>query len=247
MKILLVLVVSIAMMVAVTANASLIGEWLFNEGSGDAAKDTSGNNNHGAINKATWVKTGKYGSALDFDGANGTVAVEHKDVLSPKDAATVTVWTYLRRYPAAGQCCLSILSKGGVHKDFDLQVETDKFIKWYVSSTPTNYNVVSKTQMPLNEWTFIAVTYKSADGISIYVNGKLENTTKMAEARDASTEPIRIGFSFWSNRLWDGMLDELRLFDSALSEAEIGKMMESPSLVNSTGKLTITWGKMKSE
>jgi len=230
------------------ADAAIVGEWLFNEGSGNVANDTSGNNNHGAINKATWVKTGKYGSALDFDGATSSVVVDHNDILVPMDTATVTVWTYLRRHPAGG-IIESILSKGGVHKDFDLQVESDKFIKWYVSSTPTNYNVVSKTQMPLNEWTFIAVTYKSKDGISIYVNGKLENTTKMFEQRDPSSEPIRIGISFWANRFWDGMLDEIRLFDTVLSEAEIKVIMEEDTAkaINLPGKLPITWGKMKSE
>jgi len=243
----LMLILGMVMMIAMTANAAIVGEWLFNEGSGNVAKDTSGNNNNGVIDKATWVKNGKYGAALDFDGVASSVIVENKDILSPKDAATVTVWANLRRYPTGGQCCLSILSKGGDHKDFDLQVEGDMLIKWYVSSAPNNYNVISNNPMPLNEWTFIAVTYKASDAISIYINGKLENTTKVTEARDPSTESIRIGFSFWANRFWDGMLDELRLFDTALNETEIESLMASPSVVNSADKLTTTWGNIKSE
>jgi hypothetical protein len=246
MKILLMLMVCVALMIAMTTNAALVGEWLFNEGSGDIAKDTSGNNNDGTIDKAQWTKDGKYGAALKFDGATSSVVIKHADILVPQDAATVTVWAYLSKAPAAG-AIESIFSKGGNHKDFDLQVESDMLIKWYVSSTPTNYNVISKTQMPLNEWVFIAATYVAKDAISLYVNGKLENTTKMAEGRDASSEPIRIGISFWANRFWNGMLDEVRLFDTALSEADIKEMMTKETPVDPAGRLTVSWGKIKSE
>ena len=247
MRTLLTLILSIGMMVAVTANSAVVGEWTFNEGSGNVAEDTSGNNNNGTIDQATWVQNGKYGSALDFNGTNGSVVVENKDILAPKDAASVTAWAFLRRYPEGDQCCLCIFSKGGDHKDFDIQVESDKLIKFYLSSTPNNYNVISKTEMTLNEWVFIVVTYKANDAISIYVNGKLENTTEITEARDPSTEPVRIGVSSWPNRFWDGMLDEVRLFDTALNEAEIENMMTNPTAVSSKDGLTTVWGQMKSK
>jgi len=244
MKILLVLMVCMAMMIAMTANAALVGEWLFNEGSGDIAKDTSGNNNDGTIDKANWAKNGKYDAAIDFDGATSTVVIEHQDILIPIDAATLTVWAYLRENPAGG-AIEGIVSKGGDHKDFDLQVEGDMLVKWYVSSAPNNYNVISKTQMPIKEWIFIAATYKAGDAISIYINGELENTTAMAEERAPSNESIRIGSSFWANRFWNGMLDEIRLFDSVLSEAEIKSIMMKQAPVDSIGKLAVTWGKVK--
>jgi hypothetical protein len=53
--------------------ASIIGMWLFNEGSGDVAEDFSGNGNDGTLmNDPEWVK-GKFGTALSFDGVDDYV------------------------------------------------------------------------------------------------------------------------------------------------------------------------------
>ena len=53
-----------------------MGIWLFDEGKGDEAKDSSGNGNLGKINGATWDK-GKFGKALSFDGTDDWVEVPH--------------------------------------------------------------------------------------------------------------------------------------------------------------------------
>ena len=53
---------------------SLVAEWLFDEGSGSAAYDTSGNGHHGTINGAQWVP-GVSGTGLQFDGSNDSVYV----------------------------------------------------------------------------------------------------------------------------------------------------------------------------
>jgi hypothetical protein len=64
-----------------TAAAVVVGQWLFDDGGGDVAKDTSGNKNHGKINNAKWAD-GKFGKALEFSGAASNVEITHAPVLS---------------------------------------------------------------------------------------------------------------------------------------------------------------------
>lgn len=244
MKTLLIIMLGVVMMANLTANADLVGEWLFNEGSGKVAEDTSENGNNGDINDAEWIVEGKYGSALNFDGKSSSVVIDHSDIITPVNAATVTVWVNPRNFTNA---ISSVLSKGGNHKDFDLQVEAGGVMKWYVSSAPTNYNVSAKTIIPFDQWTFVSATYEASKEISIYINGKLEGTTAMAEERDPSTEPLRIGISFWANRFWDGYIDEVRIFDTVLSEKEIEEVMETEMAVAAADKLATKWGAIKSE
>jgi hypothetical protein len=61
--------------------SSLVGRWTFEEGAGDAATDTSGNNLNGVINGATWVD-GKVGKALKFDGVNDYVEIPHDALIA---------------------------------------------------------------------------------------------------------------------------------------------------------------------
>ena len=56
-------------------SAKLLGQWLFDEGNGKKLKDSSGQDNHGeTIGKASWVN-GKFGKALELDGASGGVKI----------------------------------------------------------------------------------------------------------------------------------------------------------------------------
>jgi hypothetical protein len=70
---------------------SLVGVWLFDEGSGEKAKDSSGRGNDGELkNNPKWVE-GKFGKALEFDGKDDCVEVPDSDILDVT-AITLTAW-----------------------------------------------------------------------------------------------------------------------------------------------------------
>ena len=70
----------------------LVGYWSFNEGTGNAAMDSSGNGNTGMLlNGPSW-SSGKSGLALALDGANDYVEVSHAQSLNLSSALTVSVW-----------------------------------------------------------------------------------------------------------------------------------------------------------
>ena len=68
----------------------VIGVWLFDDGKGDTAKDSSGNGNDGKlIAKPTWVKNGKFGGSLEF---TATKTHNVRVPLTYSDSLTVAMW-----------------------------------------------------------------------------------------------------------------------------------------------------------
>ena len=68
------------------------GYWSFDEGSGVAAQDSSGNGNHGAIKGAVSWTEGKSGSALSFNGGSDRVLVPDAASLDITDQITIAAW-----------------------------------------------------------------------------------------------------------------------------------------------------------
>ncbi len=81
---------------------NITGMWLFNEGTGNTAKDSSGNKNDGKINGgAKWVD-GKFGKALEFNGSDGWVEVPHSDTVSFKKGVSFTITVHFKGTKVGG-------------------------------------------------------------------------------------------------------------------------------------------------
>ena len=94
--------------ITVNASADLVAYWTFDEGSGNAVYDTSGNDNNGTINGATWG-VGKYGTALQFNGQDNYVEVPSSDSLEIDDNVTIAAWI---NWTDAGDGWLCIMANG---------------------------------------------------------------------------------------------------------------------------------------
>ena len=229
----------------INSEAAIVGEWGFND-SDNPVKDTSGNGNDGLLDGgAEWIAEGHIGGAISFDGVDAFAEIPDAEILAPLEAATVCIWVYPRSYNLEW---LGIFGKGGNHMDFDLLINmNDKLAHFYVSGVVNNYNVASKETVPLNDWTHLAVSYKSEGEIQIFINGESSGEADMGEQRNPSNEPILLGKSFWPNRWFDGNLDEVYLLDEALDEAGIQEiMMRDVSPVKPESKLASAWGNIKS-
>ncbi len=73
------------------ADASLVGLWHLDEGSGSIAADSSGRGNDGTMVGPTWVP-GRIGSALSFNGQSGRVEVVDNASLEPTAAVSGSAW-----------------------------------------------------------------------------------------------------------------------------------------------------------
>jgi hypothetical protein len=89
-------------------------------------------------------------------------------------------------------------------------------------------NAVGTAAVPLNAWTHLAVTYDGA-ALRLYVNGTLVTTTATAGSIPTSTGALRIG----GNTIWPewyaGLIDDVRVYNRALTAAQIQADMATPA------------------
>ncbi|MCH7920368.1 MAG: LamG domain-containing protein, partial [Planctomycetes bacterium] len=224
------------------ANPGLVGWWSFDEGAGDIAGDGSGNGNHGQIVNATWTE-GQLGSALDFDG---TAYVEIPPVVwhGIDRQATLAFWVY--GDPAAqpqANFIIAAFVDPGVNgaRAFSAHIPwSNSNVYFDTGGTTTNtYDRIQKAATPdefAGKWQHWALVKNADTGDqSIYLNGALWHT----EAGGGNTRPINgadvTGFTVGSKasheNFFVGMIDDVQLYDVALTEGEILLAMEGISTV----------------
>ena len=226
---------------AVTDEA-LVGYWPFNEGAGNIAVDASGNGHDGElIDNPSWVQ-GKYGSALAFGVGSEYVVVPDDDALDLSDAVTYMGWLNLRE-PIEGQ--RRMMSKNDsifFLFDFSDPGSLDFLVK------PNNdFTESVTTDWVLGDWYHFAGTY-DGDALRIYINGVLEGETPGVAPIATSDLDLWIGADDYTlpTTTFPGTLDEIRIYNVALTEGEIGEVMESSTAVSMDAvKLPVAWGEIK--
>jgi len=202
--------------------AELVGYWKFDEGSGTTAYDSSGNGLDGTLNgDPQWVE-GHLGGALDFDG-DDAVEIPHNPLLSITDEITISAWTYMRGN-ASGE--LAIVSKGGwAANDLPYELtETPGGVIFWQFYDDVGRDTCSPDSPPVEEWHHIAATY---DGqiFKCYIDGELAEEWAYAGTMPENTASVTIGQRSRGGTYFNGIIDEVAIYDRALSEEEIPPIM----------------------
>ena len=218
----LVLVLSIAG----NASADLAAYWTLDEGAGNTIYDTSGNNNNGTINGATWGD-GKYGKALQFNGQDNYVEVPTSDSLEIDDNVTIAAWI---NWIDAGDTWICILANGqqnGPWENYGLFVNrTSRFLYFTLSLDGEHVPQQTANNITVpNEWVHVCGTWDGSNA-RIYVNGKMELEIAKPGTLSAPGLPLRIGHRNGSVHYFSGTIDEVRIYNHALTEVEILAAME---------------------
>ncbi len=193
---------------------ALISQWKFDENSGNTATDSK-NNNNGTINNAQWT-TGVNGGALKFNGSNSFVLIPNADNLNPVNQITLMAWAKTEENKTA-----KIAEKG----DWDgHNILQDKWNGWTAKiRTADNKSRTINWQngIPVyGEWYHIAMTY---DGVNfkLYVNGQLTNSKKIVGRLHVNNRNFVIGSNGGTQKFFNGAIDDVRIFDKALTQTEI--------------------------
>jgi uncharacterized protein YjdB len=203
-----------------TVSAPTVAYWKFDEGSGTAAADSSGNGNHAALLGGSSWTPGLRGSAVLLDGVSGQLSVPNSPSLNPSGAFSMAAWvfpksamsdfrallvknyTYFLYASVSGYC-----GNGSVTAGFSTNVE-DVF-----------NTVCTATPLSVNAWTHVAGTYDGT-ALRLYINGALVASAPASGVVSSSTSTLRIGASQFGE-YFNGLIDEAMVYDGALSASEV--------------------------
>ncbi len=203
---------------AVSAQADLVGYWKFDEGFGTIAHDSSGNGLDGTLNgNPQWV-IGQVGGALEFDG-DDSVEIPHNPLLSITNEITITAWTYMNAN-ASGE--MSIVSKGGwAANDLPYELtETPGGVIFWQFYDDGGRDTCAPDSPPVDEWHHLAATY---DGqiFKCYIDGELADEWAYAGTMPENTASVTIGQRSRGGTYFNGVIDEVAIYNRALGADEI--------------------------
>ena len=212
----------------------LAARWNFDEGSGTTAYDSSVNVNDGDINGATWVADQWGGYALSFNG-NEYVEVPDHSSLDITGSITVEGWIKLTSFSPQATVAGKWKDIGGTsQRGYLLTVGTDGKPRFYISTTGANYPVAVGSTLSLNTWYHLAGTWDGTN-IKVYVDTTSASTSQTGSIF-SNDQPLLIGANDgWggSNRKFtNGVIDEVRIWDGALTVDQIGDISPPEVTIN---------------
>lgn len=233
-----------------------IGIWLFDEGSGDVAKDSSENKNDGKIvNGPKWVE-GRFGKALSFDGVDDYVNLP-TIVSTNWQGMTLMAWVWLELLPNELPYSYDEIlgSKQDLYDMYEDKGNNELRVK-FTSTAGAERPGIPTAQLQKNQWLHIAGVFDGQAGKAmIYMNGKLIDTHNLS-GNINGTQYSSIGAQGGPDGPFTdyhkGLIDEVALLNVALSEDEIQNVISKGlkqvlgiAAVVHSEKLATTWANIK--
>jgi len=233
-----------------------VGMWLFDEGSGNVAKDSSGNKNDGEfVENPKWVN-GKFGKALEFDGADSYVDCGEDESLNIPTGGSVTMCAWVNSNTGSTGAWQAIMAKrDGASYSYGINLITGAFQVYTSGASGVQgfaYN------LPINEWVFVC-GIMSEEPTELYIDGELFGTVGPGGGVSAiAGNPLTIAESFGAEaafgnaEIFNGSIDDVGIFNVALTVDDINNIMND-GLARATGmtavspqeKLATTWAEIK--
>jgi PKD repeat protein len=202
-----------------SSSQGLVAAFGFEETSGRTLYDASGNGNHGTLSGARRVTGKPFGRAVRFDGADDFVTIPDSNSLDLASGVTLQAWVY----PTAsmtGWRTVLVKERSGTPV-YSLYANGDGQRPATIVETGGAERVLSAGgALPVKQWTHLASTYDGANQ-KLYVNGVLVGSRPQTGTISLSGGALRIaGNSVWGE-YFAGFIDEVRVYNRALSQAEI--------------------------
>ena len=149
------------------------GLWLFDEGKGDVAEDSSGKGNNGTLMNGTKWVNGQFGKALEFDGKDDYLDCGIDASLETPDEVTVTAWVKANSLASTDWGPMISSRYGGNWKGWALYLPgTEGKPAFRVLTPQIAYGALSPTPISLGSWYHFCGVWNGSQ-VCIYVNGQL--------------------------------------------------------------------------
>jgi hypothetical protein len=198
--------------------AGLLGWWRLNENAGTTAADSSGNAHHATLASGTTWTPGRAGSGISISSSTQMATTSTGKVIP----AAMTLAAWINPTNTTGVDTVFSFSSSAA---FRLNGSRLRFTTFGILDHDTATGAITS-----GGWTHVAVTFtpSTTDGAKFYVNGQLFQTMNSSAINRPSVF-YRIGASHISGEWFGGALDDVRLYDRVLTDAEIALIAAAPT------------------
>ena len=246
----LIYLVSLVIVLGVTsiASADLILHWAFDDGSGSIASDSTGNGHDGTLqNDPRWV-AGKIGGALEFSG-NGDHVIDETagDYVNGLDAITICVWIKSDVVGTDKGFVIFEDPAGGDNRNIRYDASSwaweggTNLIKMALDSTGGHQALEGSDNTQTTEWQHVTMVWSSGNELELYIDGELDTP----RGTDAGTTGTITGMTKLivgkgakdegDTASWDGLIDDVRIYNEALTAEDIKDIMKGEGYPYSIG------------
>lgn len=206
----------------------LVAYYPFDDDIDDSMVDDLAGDNDGSCQECPVPTPALFGAALLFDGRRQYVHVSSAPELITSSAFTVAAWVRLDKVTATDSCPASRQYVGTFYNTYQLCVTPAKTLAFY-SYDETNLHLQTGPELPLGEWHHVALRYDGTAkaivldgiiGVPAAVQIAFDTTSSITFGADIDNAQIVGGFS--------GAIDEVRIYDRALTPVELGILASPP-------------------
>ncbi|MBN1804407.1 MAG: hypothetical protein JW837_04090, partial [Sedimentisphaerales bacterium] len=213
-------------------SAGLVAYWEFDDGAGNIALDSSGNGYDGTLQgDPRWINGMTGSGALSFDGSDGLVEIKHNESLNMTDNLTITAWVNVNDlnnyyFLVCKQPSGTAADNYPGNYEFRTEVNSGSIQFGHQETEGQVYTFyTSEASITAGQWYHVAVSFTKAETVEFYIDGvsagSSEQSTNFGILND---EPVRIGGRKDGYSFFNGILDDIRLYDRALSAVQIRKL-----------------------
>jgi hypothetical protein len=213
----------------------LVGHWTFDGKDVNKATnvitDSSGQGNHGStvgMNTATTTAIGVIGQAFDLDGSDDHVLIPDDNSLDMTDQITVMTWIKPDISQNTAERIVTKLFSTAWFFGYDASGVNAESLDLYIngaSRAETSADVLS-----VGQWNYVGFTYNKdaggTDEVKIYHNGVVVATGDYSTAIGVNTQDILIGEYSAGGFNFDGKIDDVRIYNRALSASEVSRLYD---------------------
>ena len=254
-------VIALALLWNTAAEARLdmdkfVGAWLFDEGDGDEVSDASGNDHLGVItgNDWDWID-GKFGGAVRLGGGGERIAIDEFGSVMPISDITILIWARIDDADF-NQDLLSLepLSPGRVTVHMPWERANGLMgVHWPFGDPQFGRAVLNLPDGLVGEWQHWAfVSSREENLVYYYINGAVPEELLTSGANEFGPRPDPFYIGGRSGSTFTGAVDEVAVYEGAVSKADISEIMEEGlgrtafgEAVEPAGKLATAWGRIK--
>jgi hypothetical protein len=211
-----------------TFSSDLVGWWSFDEGSGNTAKDHSGNGNDGIIYGGAWTNgIAKY--ALSLDGYNDYVIVPDSPSLDITQEITLSAWVIFDTIVTDEPPFIVYKRGDGDNADEKYKLGVDDYGTGKVQFK-INKDAVEGGNLLLSRWYHIVGTF-DGNVKKIFLDGVEVIDEAQVATIQTSNRPLFIGVDQdleGRNQFLDGVIDEVRIYSRALTDDEVEYLYNNP-------------------